>query len=74
MHWALDDLCPAAVAKVTGSHVVSWTVLHSVSAGHNLTLNGGAHECPQHLHCHSWQHMRRDPTVSFNTSKKNPAS
>ena len=55
-HQALDDLCPTAVAKVTGSHVVRRAVLQSVSAGHDLALDGGANKCPQHLHCHSWKH------------------
>ena len=55
-HQALDDLCPAAVAKVTGSHVVRRAVLQRVSAGHDLALDGGANKCPQHLHCHSWKH------------------
>lgn len=62
---ALDDLCPAAVAKVTGRHVVSRAVLQSVSAGHNLALDGSAHKCPQHLHCHTWHHTSKEPAMIF---------
>lgn len=58
-HQALDDLCPAAVAQVACRCVMRWTVLQGVSAGHDLALDGGAHQRAQHLHGHPWGRSRR---------------
>lgn len=68
VHHALHDLCPAAVAKVTSRHVAGRAVFQSVSAGHNLSLDGSTHKCPQDLHCHSCHQMSKDPTLGCSTS------
>lgn len=68
VHHALHDLCPAAVAKVTSRHVAGRAVFQSVSAGHNLSLDGSTHKCPQDLHCHSCHQMSKGPTLGCSTS------